>query len=50
MPFEVKPTVPVGAGGPEGPTVAVIVTAAPKVDGLGELVTDVVLPGDSPPA
>ena len=26
MPLEVKPTVPVGVGGPAGPTVAVMVT------------------------
>ena len=45
VPFDVKPTVPVGAGGPAGPTVAVIVTCCPKVEGLGELVTVVVLGG-----
>src|ERR1022692_3552336 len=44
-PFEVKLTLPVGAGGPRGPTVAVMVTTSPKVDGLGELVTVVVLGG-----
>ncbi len=42
--LEVKLTVPVGVGGPDGLTVAVIVTASPNVEGLGELVTDVVLP------
>ena len=46
LPFEVKLTVPVGAGGPEGLTVAVMVTNSPNVEGLGELVTVVVvLPG-----
>ena len=45
VPFDVKPTVPVGIGGPAGPTVAVIVTCCPKVEGLGELVTVVVLGG-----
>ena len=43
VPFDWKPTVPVGLGGPDGPTVAVIVTDCPKVEGLGELVTVVVL-------
>ena len=41
--FEVKLTVPVGAGGPDGLTVAVMVTASPNVEGLGELVTVVVV-------
>ena len=45
VPFEVKLTVPVGCGGPEGPTVAVMVTDCPAVEGFGELVTVVVLPG-----
>ena len=44
VPFEVKPTVPVGVGGPEGLTVAVMVTSSPDVEGLGELITEVVLP------
>jgi len=44
VPLELKPTVPVGSGGPDGPTVAVMVTDCPKVEGLGELVTEVVLP------
>ena len=43
VPFDVKLTVPVGAGGPAGLTVAVIVTASPNMEGLGELVTEVVL-------
>jgi hypothetical protein len=33
-PFEVKATVPVGAGGPAGVTVAVNVTEAPAVEGF----------------
>ncbi len=45
VPLEVKPTVPVGNGGPAGPTVAVIVTKSPNVDGLGELITEVMLGG-----
>src|ERR1019366_262368 len=46
VPFEVKLTVPFAAGGPAGLTVAVMVTASPNMEGLGELVTDVVvLPG-----
>ncbi len=45
VPLEVKLTVPVGMGGPAGPTVAVIVTDCPDIEGLGELVTDVVLGG-----
>ena len=44
-PFDVKPTVPVGVGGPAGPTVAVMVTFCPGAEGLGELVTVVVLAG-----
>src|ERR1700678_108465 len=44
-PLDVKLTVPVGAGGPAGPTVAVIVTCWPGWDGLGELVTVVTLAG-----
>ena len=44
-PLDVKLTVPVGAGGPAGPIVAVMVTSSPKVEGLGELVTEVVLGG-----
>ena len=43
--FEVKLTVPVGVGGPAGPTVAVMVTNSPDVEGLGESVTVVVLDG-----
>ena len=43
VPFEVKPTVPVGAGGPEGDTVAVMVTCCPMVEGLGALVTAVMV-------
>lgn len=34
VPFETKATVPVGAGGPAGVTVAVNVTAAPPLDGF----------------
>lgn len=34
VPFEVKATVPVGTGGPAGPTVAVKVTDWPSVDGF----------------
>src|SRR5689334_4763497 len=45
VPLEVKLTVPVGNGGPAGPTVAVMVTNSPNVDGLGELVTEVMLGG-----
>jgi hypothetical protein len=45
VPLEVKLTVPVGVGGPAGPTVAVMVTSSPTVEGLGELVTAVVLGG-----
>ena len=43
VPFDVKLTVPVGAGGPAGLTVAVMVTTSPNVEGLGELVTAVML-------
>ena len=43
VPFDVKLTVPLGVGGPGGPTVAVMVTNSPNIDGLGELVTVVVL-------
>ena len=43
VPFEVKPTTPVGVGGPPGVIVAVIVTCCPPVEGLGELITVVVL-------
>jgi hypothetical protein len=43
VPFEVKLTVPVGAGGPDGLTVAVIVTCCPKAEGFGALVTEVML-------
>ena len=43
VPLEVKLTVPVGMGGPAGPTVAVVVTSCPDMEGLGELVTEVVL-------
>jgi hypothetical protein len=34
VPFEVKPTVPVGMGGPAGATVAVNVTGCPEVEGF----------------
>jgi hypothetical protein len=34
VPFKLKATVPVGVGGPEGVTVAVKVTVAPRFDGL----------------
>ena|SRR5271163_2803781 len=36
VPFAVKPTVPVGMGGPAGATVAVNVTGSPTVEGLAE--------------
>jgi hypothetical protein len=42
--FEVKLTVPVGAGGPAGLTVAVMVTTSPNVEGLGELSMSTELP------
>ena len=45
VPSEVKLTLPVGAGGPAGPTVAVMLTSSPTIEGLGELVTEVVLMG-----
>jgi hypothetical protein len=45
VPLEVKLTVPVGSGGPEGPTLAVMVTDCPTVEGFGVLVTVVVVPG-----
>jgi hypothetical protein len=41
VPLEVKLTVPVGIGGPEGLTVAVRVTSCPTSDGFGVLVTTV---------
>jgi len=44
VPFEVKLTSPVGIGGPAGPTVAVRVASSPTIEGLGELVTEVVGP------
>ena len=44
VPFAVKPTVPVGAGGPAGATVAVNVTGSPTVDGLAEELSVVVVP------
>src|ERR1039458_10056783 len=44
-PFEVKLTVPVGVGAPEGPTVAVRVTSCPSSEGFGVLVTTVVVEG-----
>ena len=43
VPLDEKATVPVGAGGPLGPTVAVMVTDSPETEGLGALVTVVVL-------
>jgi hypothetical protein len=42
VPFEVKPTVPVGVGGPAGDTVAVNTTDWPEVDGSRLEVTVVV--------
>ena len=42
VPFDVKLTVPVGAGGPAGATVAVKVTGSPKVEGFWLEVTVVV--------
>jgi hypothetical protein len=42
VPFDVKPTVPVGVGGPAGATVAVNVTDSPEVDGFALDVTVVV--------
>ncbi len=44
VPFAVKPTVPVGMGGPAGETVAVNVTGSPAVDGLAEELRVVVVP------
>ena len=35
VPLEVKSTVPVGAGGPGGPTVAVMVTSCPELGRIG---------------
>jgi hypothetical protein len=43
IPSEVKPTVPVGAGGPAGAIVAVNVTDSPEVEGLRLEVTVVVV-------
>jgi hypothetical protein len=43
VPFEVKLTVPVGIGGPEGLTLAVRVTSCPTSEGFGVPVTTVVV-------
>src|ERR1700737_4986811 len=49
VPFELNATVPVGVGGPAGPTVAVKVTDCPTVDGF-RLETTVVVEGAPAPA